>query len=420
MMDIKFIRENPDALKKAVQLKRVNLNVDDLLAADASLLELKKKNQSLNEEKNANAKKMKGATPEEREAIIKRGREVGQEIDALKEVTEAAEKKLQEFMYLVPMIPDPRAPIGPDDSGNVEVKQWGLKPEFKFKPKDHVEILNQRGWAEFERIAAVAGSRSYSLKGDLVLLEHTLLRYGLEKLNDKGFTLISVPAMAREFAFIGTGNFPTGRDQVYHMPEDDIYLAGTAEVPINALHAGEILSEDQLPLLYGGVSPCFRREAGSAGRDVRGLIRVHQFNKVEQYILCKNDPEESARLHKLLLETSEEILQDFELHYRVVEVCTGDMGAGKFRMFDIETWVPSEKLYRETHSCSSLHDWQARRTNLRYRDKDGVVKFVHTLNNTAIATPRILVPFLEQHQTEDGKIRIPPKVRNWLGGKELL
>jgi seryl-tRNA synthetase len=420
MMDIKFIRENPDALKKAVQLKRVNLNVDDLLAADASLLELKKKNQSLNEEKNANAKKMKGATPEEREAIIKRGREVGQEIDALKEVTEAAEKKLQEFMYLVPMIPDPRAPIGPDDSGNVEVKQWGIKPEFKFKPKDHVEILNQRGWAEFERIAAVAGSRSYSLKGDLVLLEHTLLRYGLEKLNDKGFTLISVPAMAREFAFIGTGNFPTGRDQAYYMPEDDIYLAGTAEVPINALHAGEILSEDQLPLLYGGVSPCFRREAGSAGRDVRGLIRVHQFNKVEQYILCKNDPEESARLHKLLLETSEEILQDFELHYRVVEVCTGDMGAGKFRMFDIETWVPSEKLYRETHSCSSLHDWQARRTNLRYRDKDGVVKFVHTLNNTAIATPRILVPFLEQHQTEDGKIRIPPKVRNWLGGKELL
>lgn len=280
--------------------------------------------------------------------------------------------------------------------------------------------MNQRGWAEFERIAAVAGSRSYSLKGDLVLLEHTLLRYGLEKLSEKGFTLISVPAMAREFAFLGTGNFPTGRDQVYYLPEDDIYLAGTAEVPINALHAGEILSEDQLPILYGGVSPCFRREAGSAGRDVRGLIRVHQFNKVEQYILCKNDPEESARLHKLLLETSEEILQDFELHYRVVEVCTGDMGAGKFRMFDIESWVPSENLYRETHSCSSLHDWQARRTNLRYRDKEGVVKFVHTLNNTAIATPRILVPFLEQHQTEDGKIRIPPKVRNWLGGKELL
>lgn len=420
MLDIKFIRENPEAIKKAAQQKRVGLNVDELLQADKNLLDLKRKNQALNEEKNANAKKMKGASAEEREAIIKRGREIGQEIDALKDQTEAAEKALQALMYLVPMIPDPTSPVGPDESGNVPVKTWGVKPEFKFQPKDHVELLQARGWAEFERIAAVAGSRSYSLKAEMVILENTLLRYGLEKLASKGFTLISVPAMAREAAFVGTGHFPTGKDQVYYLPDDDIYLAGTAEVPLNALHSGEILSEDQLPILYGGVSPCFRREAGSAGRDVRGLIRVHQFNKVEQYILCKNDPAESSKLHKLLLETSEEILQDFELHYQVVEVCTGDMGAGKFKMFDIETWVPSEKLYRETHSCSNLHDWQARRTNLRYRDKEGTVKYVHTLNNTAIATPRILVPFLEQHQTEDGKIRIPQKLRQWIGGKELL
>jgi seryl-tRNA synthetase len=420
MLDLKFIRENPDVVKKAVQLKRVSLNVDELLQADQELLELKRKNQALNEEKNANAKKMKGASPEEREAIIKRGREIGQEIDGLKASTEAAEKKLQEFMFLVPMVPSSEAPVGPDESGNVEVRTWGKKPDFAFQPKDHVEILNQRGWAEFERIANVAGSRSYSLKGDMVLLEHTLLRYGLEKLKQKGFTLISVPAMAREHAFVGTGHFPTGRDQVYYLPDDDIYLAGTAEVPINALHSGEILSEDQLPLLYGGVSPCFRREAGSAGRDVRGLIRVHQFNKVEQYILCKNDPEESARLHKLLLQTSEEILQDLELHYRVVEVCTGDMGAGKYRMYDIESWVPSEGLYRETHSCSSLHDWQARRTNLRYRDREGVVKYVHTLNNTAVATPRLLVPFIEQHQQVDGTVRVPKALQNWLGGAATL
>ena len=420
MLDLKFIRENPDAVKKAVQLKRVSLNVDELLKADQSLLDLKKKNQTLNEEKNANAKKMKGASPEEREAIIKRGREVGQEIDALKASTEAAEKALQELMFLVPMIPDPTSPVGPDDSGNVEVKQWGKKPDFAFKPKDHVEILAERGWAEFERIAAVSGSRSYSLKGDLVLLEYTLLRYGLEKLKQKGFTLISVPAMAREHAFLGNGQFPTGKDQVYHLQEDDIYLAGTAEIALNALHAGEILNEDQLPIMYGGMSPCFRREAGSAGRDVRGLIRVHQFNKVEQYILGKNDPAESDRLHKLLLQTSEEILQDLELHYRVVEVCTGDMGAGKFKMFDIESWVPSENLFRETHSCSNLHDWQARRTNLRYRDKDGNVKFAHTLNNTAVATPRLLVPFLEQHQQASGKIRIPKALQNWLGGATEL
>jgi seryl-tRNA synthetase len=414
MVDLKFIRENPEIVKDAIKKKRVGLDLDELLRADQELLALKKKSQTLNEEKNANAKKMKGATPGERDAIIARGREVGGEIEALKPAVEVAELRLQELLLLVPLVPSSEAPIGPDDSGNVEVKLCGCKPEFSFKPKDHVEIINQRGWADLERIAKVAGSRSYALKGQLVLLEMALIRYGLDKLHLKGFTLVSVPAMAREFAFKGSGHFPTGREQVYFLPEDSLFLAGTAEVPVNALHAGEMLDEKQLPILYGGVSACFRREAGSAGRDVRGLIRVHQFNKVEQYIMCKNDPTESAKWHKMLLETSEEILQDLQLHYRVVEVCTGDMGAGKFRMFDIETWVPAENLFRETHSCSNLHDWQARRTNLRYRDAEGNVKFCHTLNNTAVATPRILVPFLEQHQQENGKIRIPEKLRPYL------
>lgn len=420
MLDLKFIRENPDKIKEAVKLKRVALDVDELLKCDRDLLDLKKKTQALNEEKNSNAKKMKGAKPEEREAIISRGREIGGEIEALKPQTDLAEKRLQELLYLVPMIPSPDAPVGPDESGNVEVKKWGKQPEFGFKPKDHVELLNQHGWADLERISAVAGSRSYALKGEMVLLEWSILRYGLDKLAAKGFNLITVPAMAREFAFVGTGHFPTGKDQVYYLPDDDIYLAGTAEVPVNALHAGELLKDEQLPILYGGVSPCFRREAGSAGRDVRGLIRVHQFNKVEQYILCKNDPTESERLHQMLLATSEEILQEFELHYRVVAVCTGDMGIGKFKMFDIETWVPSENLYRETHSCSNLHDWQARRTNLRYRDSEGTVRFCHTLNNTAIATPRVLVPFIEQHQLEDGSVRIPVALRPYMGGKEKI
>lgn len=420
MLDLKFIRENTDAVKKAIELKRVSLDLDELLRADQELLSLKKKNQALNEEKNANAGKMKGAAPADRDAIIARGRELNKEIEALKPAVEIAEQRLQQLLYLVPMIPSPEAPVGPDESGNVEVKQWGKKPEFSFKPKDHVEILNLHGWADLERIAKVAGSRSYALKGDLVLLENALLRYGLDKLAEKGFTLISVPAMAREFAFVGTGHFPTGKEQVYYLPDDDIYLAGTAEVPVNALHSGEILSEADLPMLYGGISPCFRREAGSAGRDVRGLIRVHQFNKVEQYILCKNDPAESEKWHKMLLETSEEILQDLGLHYRVVAVCTGDMGAGKFKMFDIETWVPSENVFRETHSCSNLHDWQARRTNIRYRDADGTVKFTHTLNNTAVATPRLLVPFLEQLQQADGTIKVPAKLQPYLMGKPVL
>lgn len=420
MLDLKFIRENSEAVREAAKMKRTGLDLDGLLQADQELVAIKKQVQALNEEKNANAKKMKGATPDEREKIIARGREVGQEIDAMKPAVEAAEAKLQNFMYLVPMIPSKDTPIGPDDSGNVEVKQWGAKPAFTFKPKDHVELLNMNNWADLERIAKVAGSRSYALKGDLVILESAILMYAMQKLLSKGFTPIQVPAMAREFALFGTGHFPTGRDQVYYLPEDDIYLTGTAEVPVNALHSGELLAETDLPMMYGGVSPCFRREAGSAGRDVRGLIRVHQFNKVEQYIMCKNDPEESEKMHQLLLATSEEILQDLGLHYRVVAVCTGDMGTGKYKMFDIESWVPSENVFRETHSCSNLHDWQARRTNLRYRDADGTVKYCHTLNNTAVASPRILVPFLEQLQQEDGSIKLPPVLRMFFGGRESI
>ncbi len=420
MLDIKFIRENIEAVKKAVQLKRVGLDVDEMMKADQHLSTLKKQSQALNEEKNANAKKMKGATPEEREKIISRGREVGTEIEALKPAVDEAELKLQSYLLLTPLIPSPDTPIGPDESGNIEVRKWGAKPEFSFQPKDHVDLLNQHGWADLERIAKVAGSRSYALKGDMVLLEMAILTHAMNKLVSKGFTPIQVPAMAREFAFVGSGSFPTGKDQVYYLPDDDVYLAGTSEVPINALHAGEILNESDLPIKYGGVSPCFRREAGSAGRDVRGLIRVHQFNKVEQFILCKNDEAESEKYHQLLLQTSEEILQDFGLHYRVVSVCTGDMGAGKWKMFDIETWVPSEKLFRETHSCSNLHDWQARRTNLRYRDAEGTVRYVHTLNNTAVASPRILVPFLEQLQQPDGRVKLPAVLRAFFGGREFL
>jgi seryl-tRNA synthetase len=275
-------------------------------------------------------------------------------------------------------------------------------------------------WAEFESIAKVCGSRSYSLRNEMVLLEMATHRFALDKLMEKGFTLVSAPAMARESALIGTGHFPDGKDQVYYLPEDDLYLSGTAEVQLNSLHAGDILKEEQLPILYAGYSPCFRREAGSYGRDVRGLIRVHQFMKVEQFVICKNDPAETEKWHKALLETSLEIVKELELPYRVVECCTGDMGTGKVKMFDVECWVPSENKYRETHSCSALHSWQARRTNTRYRDSEGKVEFVHTLNNTAVATPRLLVSLLENHQQEDGSIRLPEVLRPYMGGKEVI
>tara|TARA_Y100000590_G_scaffold323369_1_gene366400 strand:- start:127572 stop:128840 length:1269 start_codon:yes stop_codon:yes gene_type:complete len=420
MLDLKFIRENPEAIKEAVKVKGEGLDVDLLLSLDQEVIKLKTEAQELQTERNSHSKKIPKASAEERPKLIEEGKAIGAKLDEIKPRLAAKEEELKNLMYLVPSIPSPDAPIGASDEDNVEVKLHGEKTNFDFKPLDHVEILEKNNWAEFEKIAKVSGSRSYSLRNEMVLLEMALHRLALDKLKSKGFTLVSTPAFAREEALYGTGHFPQGRDQVYHLQEDDLFLSGTAEVQLNSLHAGDMLSENDLPILYAGMSPCFRREAGSYGRDVRGLIRVHQFMKVEQFIICKNDPEESAKWHKTLLETSEEIVQDLELPYRIVECCTGDMGTGKVRMFDIECWVPSENKYRETHSCSALHEWQSRRTNTRYRDNEGKAQYVHTLNNTAIATPRIMVSFLECHQREDGSLYVPEKLRPYMSGADSL
>lgn len=420
MLDIKFIRENSDILKNACKLKNINLDIDHLLNLDKQLVGLKTKAQDFLTQKNAITAKIPKASAEERPSLIAESKKIDEEAKALKPEIETLEGDLKSLLYLVPQIPSPKAPVGKDDGDNVEVKKFGKLPAFAFTPLDHVQILEKNNWADFERIAKVSGSRSYSLRNEMVLVEMAMHRMAMDKLMAKGFNLVSVPAFAREEALYGTGHFPTGRDQAYFIPEHNLYLAGTAEVQINSLHAGEILKEAELPILYAGYSPCFRSEAGSYGRDVRGLIRVHQFMKVEQFIICKNDPAESEKWHQILLETSEEIVQDLELPYRIVECCTGDMGTGKVRMYDVEAWVPSEQKYRETHSCSALHDWQARRTETRYRDGEGKVQYVHTLNNTAIATPRILVPFLENHQQEDGSVRIPEKLRPYLMGREFI
>ncbi len=420
MLDIKFIRDNVDAVKKAITQKKVNLNLDELLGFDQQVLDLKKKLQVLQEEKNSIAKLVPKATPAERPGLIERGKAVGQEISKMDPEVAAKELELQKLLWLTPLVPASDVPVGLDDSENVERKKNGILPEFPFAMKDHVDIILKNNWAEFERMAAVSGSRMLALKNELALYEFAVIKFALDFLAKKGSQVITVPAMIRESALFGTGHFPAGRDQVYYLPEDDLYLSGTAEVPITSLHSGEIMSESQLPMRYTGFSPCFRREAGSTGKDVRGLMRVHQFNKVEQFVFCRNDAEESAHWHNEILKTSEEIVQAFELPYRVIEVCTGDMGAGKYRMHDLECWVPSEKRYRETHSCSSLHDWQARRANLRYRDKDEKVKFIHTLNNTAVATPRILIPLIENHQLENGSIKIPKALQPYMGGVDRI
>jgi seryl-tRNA synthetase len=245
------------------------------------------------------------------------------------------------------------------------------------------------------------------------------MAFALETIANAGFTPITVPAIAREQAFLNQGQFPGHREETYELPNDDLWLAGTAEVVLTSLHSGEIIEPDKLPILYAGFSPCFRREAGSAGKDVRGLLRVHQFVKVEQYVICEADDEQSGQWHARLLELAESLLAALEIPYQVVETSTGDMGLGKYRMNDIESWVPSLGKYRETHSCSTLHDWQARRANIRYRGADGKVRFAHTLNNTALASPRILVPLLENHQTKDGRVRLPKALQELMGSEFL-
>jgi seryl-tRNA synthetase len=420
MLDLKYIRENKELVRSALQNKRVSLDLDELLGLDAEVLELKKRVQVLQEEKNSNAKKMPKATPEERPSLIEKGRAVGQEIAKLEPELALKEEGLKNLLWLTPMVPAADVPVGKDDSENVERKRGGEIPSFEFAAKDHVELALQNHWAEFERMAKVSGSRMIALKNELALYEFALLRFALDFLARKGSKIITVPAMVREAALFGTGHFPAGREQVYFLKDDDLYLSGTAEVPVTSLYSGEILPESDIPMRIGAFSPCFRREAGSAGKDVRGLMRVHQFNKVEQFVFCRNDAEESAHWHQELLKTSEEIVQALELPYRVIEVCTGDMGAGKYRMHDLECWVPSEKRYRETHSCSSLHDWQARRANLRYRDREDKVRFMHTLNNTALATPRVLIPLIENHQLPNGAIRIPKALQPYMGGQDRI
>ncbi|WP_309569707.1 serine--tRNA ligase [Deinococcus sp.] len=420
MLDLKFIRENAGAVKDAIRVKGVPLDLDDLLTLDRELLGVKQRVEALQTERNANAKLVPKVTPDERPALIQKGKDLAEEIKALEPSLRAHEEQLRQLLLRVPNIPHPGVPVGRDDTENVELRREGVVPTFDFTPLDQVELLEGQGWSDFERVARVSGSRSYLLKGDGALLEMAVQMFAMSFLAGRGFTPLSTSALVRPDTLVASGHFPGDEESVYKLEGDELMLAGTAEVPVNSLYAGEQLMYEQLPMTFAAISGAFRREAGSAGRDVRGLIRVHEFRKVEQYVICRADETEGLTWFRTILENAEALLRALELPYRVVQNCTGDMGAGKVLMYDIETWVPSENLYRETHSCSYLGDWQARRTGLRYRDGDGKLVYAHTLNNTGIATPRILVPLLENHQQADGTIRVPEALRPYLGGRAVI
>ena len=416
MLDKRFIREHPDEVKRAVREKGIDLDVDELLDLDREIRKLQHDLDEVQASRKNSAAGPVMANEGRRDYL----RNLNATAKALREDLAVKNKELQGLLLLTPMIPWEGAPVGPDESANVVIRTVGSPPEFDFQALDHVELLEKRGWADFTRARKVSGERAYALTADMVLLERAVHSYALDLLRDKDFTLVSVPSLVREEALIGTGQFPAHREETYAITADDLYLAGTAEVALVGFHSKEILDHKQLPIRYAGISPCFRREAGSAGRDVRGLLRVHQFEKVEQFVICAADDAESDQWHAALLGTAEQLLQGFGLAYEVVECSTGDMGAGKYRMNDINTWMPSLGAYRETHSCSSLHDWQARRASVRYRDADGTVRFAYTLNNTAVATPRILAALVENFQTSEAQVRVPAVLRPYLGGRDLL
>ena len=420
MLDMDFIVENPEVVKRAIEAKGVDLDLDRVLELHGDVKSLLGQVEELRHERNVLSKQTAKADDNERAKLIEQSREIGGKLKELEPALREQQERLDELLLLVPNIPNPDEPVGHDEEANVELRQWGEQPQFPFPVRDHLELLEQHDWAETSRIGNVAGSRSYALKGDLALVEFALWRLAIDRLLEQGFTIVGLPSLARSAAFIGTGHFPTGKEDVYSLGEEDLYLSGTSEVGLNYLHSGEILAASELPIRYAGFSACFRREAGAAGRDVRGLLRVHQFYKVEQYVMCAADKEESARWFDALLANAEALVQALELPYRVVRTCTGEMGAGKARTWDIECWIPSQQQYRETHSVSEYYDWQARRADLRYRDEDGKVRHAFTLNNTAIATPRILVPLLEVHQQADGSVRVPEALRPHLGGVESL
>jgi seryl-tRNA synthetase len=419
MLSLPFIRENPDVVRKAIAQKNVALDLDALLALDGEVRALKTKVDGLRAERNAISDGFKSAAPEERPALGAKAKAIGAEISEAEVTLGEKQAGLDALLLRVPNIPWEGAPVGPDETANVVVRREGAIRAFDFAPLDHVALIEKNDWADLARITQVAGSRTYCLKGRLALLEQALMLWAQQRLAADGFTLMTVPALARPQAFVATGHFPGHEEEAYHIPADDLYLAGTGEIALTSLHSGEVIEAEKLPILYAGYSPCFRREAGSAGRDVRGLLRVHQFYKLEQYVICRDDDAESAAWHQRLLANAEGMLQALEIPYQVIEASTGDMGNGKYRMNDIDSWVPSLGKYRETHSCSTLHDWQARRANLRWRDEDRKVRFVHTLNNTALASPRILVPLLENHQTADGRVRLPAALHALMGGEYL-
>src|SRR3989338_5037573 len=418
MLDIKFIRENKDVVKKAIKDKGLTLDLEKLLKLDEERRKLITETDELNKQRKELAK----------ERDKEKGKALKEKLQTLETKLRGVEEQYNELMLSVPNIPSPETPVG-DAGANKEIYKWGEIPKFDFKPKSHIELGEALDLIDLERGVKASGFRGYYLKNEAVLMQMAVLWHTLRKLIAKGFTPMIPPTLLREFALVGSGHFPFGREEVYQIgnphsleqkgdeDKNKVFLAGTSEPAVLAYYAGEVLEEKNLPVKICAVSPAYRSEVGSYGKDTKGVYRIHEFMKVEQVVLCQNNIEESKKWLSELENISKEILEELELPYRVIVNATGDQGAGKYEMHDIETWMPSREGYGETHSDSALTDWQARRLNIRYRTKAGKFEYVHTLNNTAIASPRILIAILENYQQPDGSVKIPKVLQEYVGKK---
>jgi seryl-tRNA synthetase len=414
MLDIKFIRENKDLVKEAARKKNIPVDIDNLLSLDDTRLSLLRETEDLRARQNTASDEIAKIGADLRAKKIA-------EMKVLKEKLSQGEEKLKSIMdewrrlmISVPNIPDASVPEGKNDEENVELRTEGEIPKFSFTPKNHVELMKNLNLADFERGSKVSGFRGYFLTGDALSLSFALWSFTLSLFSKKGFTLLSAPSLVKKEGFWGTGYLPQGEEDLYKT-QDETYLTGTAEVPVMASFMDEVFEKKNLPKKILAFSPCFRREAGSYGKDTKGIIRVHEFFKLEQVVLCEASHEVSVSLHEEITKNAEELMQALKIPYRVVVNCGGDLGLGQVKKYDIEAWVPSEGKYRETHSSSYFHDFQTRRLNIKYKDTDGKVRFAHSLNNTACATPRLLVPLLENGQEKDGSIRIPEVLRPYMG-----
>jgi len=421
MLDIKFIRDNLDIVKDGARKKHIKVDLDALITLDERRRELLTSVESKKAEQNRYSQEIVNAKDEAARAqLISEMKLLKDEITKEDEELKVVLMDWQKLMVQVPNVPDISVPEGDDDSGNLEVRTWGEMKTFDFEPKTHSELMLLNDMADFERGSKVAGFRGYFLKGNGVRLLSALTRFVEDKFHAKAdFTPMVVPSLVRREPFLGTGYLPQSEEDLYKTQDGD-YLAGTAEVATMGYYMDEVIDKAQLPIKFFAFSPCFRREAGSHGKDTKGLFRVHEFMKYEQVVLCEANHEESVRQHEALTQNSEEILQALNLPYHVVVNCGGDLGLGQVKKYDIEAWMPSEKRYRETHSSSYFHDFQTRRLNIRYRDAEGVMRFPHSLNNTAIAMPRILCHIVENYQNIDGSITVPTALRPYLNGRSVF